>query len=144
MKATHPPTITPVSDPMRPSALLRCAASYIEINGRTTGEFFDMLSDRPFPPACAGGAIGMAAHGRPVLCSDDDTDDAASDAAITAMRVFAAHLDGDYAAGDHTVSAIDIIGAFNDNPHTTDTDVVLALHEAAEDWDRAHHTGGAR
>jgi hypothetical protein len=144
MKATHQPTTTPVSDPMRPSALLRSAATYIEIYGRTTGEFFDLLTDQPFPPACAGGAIGIAAHGRPVLCSDDDTDDDASDAAITAMRVLAAHLDCDYAAGDYAVSAIDIIGAFNDDQHTTDTDVVLALNEAADDWDRTHHTGGAR
>ncbi len=144
MKATHEPTPTPASDPMRPSALLRCAATYIEIHGRTTGEFFDFLSRQQWPPACATGAINVAAHGRPILCADFTADDAASDAAITAMRIFAAHLDGDYAAGDLTVSAIDIIGAFNDNPRTTDTDVILALHEAANDWETPHHTGGAR
>ena len=153
MKATHkPPTTTaphltiPASaDPaLPPSLLLRCAATYIEIYGRTTGEFFDLLSAQPFPPACAGGAINIAAHGRPVLCSDDGTDDAVTDAAITAMRVFAASLDPDFAAGDHSVCAIDIVSGFNDDPHTTDTDVILALTEAADDWDRAHIPGGAR
>jgi hypothetical protein len=144
MKATHQPTLTPATDPMRPSALLRGAATYIETYGRTTGEFFDLLSDQQFPPACAAGAIGIAAHGRPVLCSDESTEDTASDAAITAMRVFAASLDGDYANGDHSTSAIDIIGAVNDNPKTSDTDIVMALNEAADDWDRAHPIGGAR
>jgi hypothetical protein len=60
------------------------------------------------------------------------------------MRVFAAHLDADYAAGDPSVSAIDIIGGFNDDPHTTDTDVIRALDEAADEWARLHRTSGAR
>ena len=156
MKATHEPSIPAAwtrlnvpgsADPaLTPSLLLRCAALYLTAYGRTTGEFFDLLADQPFPPACAGGAINIAAHGRPILCSDDGTDDAVTDAAITAMRVFAASLDVDYAAGDTSVSAIDIIGGFNDDPHTTTTDVVQALNQAADDWDRLHtHTsGGAR
>jgi hypothetical protein len=142
MKATHNPPILDTG--MTPADLLRGAAAYIEIYGRTTGEFFDVLADQQFPPACAAGAIGICAHGRPVLCSDDTTDDTASDAAIAAMRIFAASLDGDYANGDHSTSAIDIIGSFNDNQTITDTDVILALNEAADDWDRAHPTGGAR
>ena len=148
MHPTHPPafqlTIPASADPaLTPALLLRCAARYLDTYGRTTGEFFDLLSDQVFPPACAGGAINIAAHGRPILCSDDGADDAVTDAAITAMRVFAAHLDADYAAGDTTVSAIDIIGGFNDDPHTTDTDVIAALTAAADDWDRLH-PGGAR
>src|SRR3954449_10182812 len=140
MHPTHNPSIpaalrlaVPASaDPaLTPALLLHCAARYLETYGRTTGEFFDLLSDQPFPPACAGGAINIAAHGRPILCSDNGADDPITDAAITAMRVFAAHLDVDYAAGDTTVSAIDIIGGFNDDPRTTDTDVILALTAAA-------------
>jgi hypothetical protein len=157
VKATHQPPTPPVTpaclrvtapasaDPaLTPSLLLRCAARYIQTYGRTTGEFFDLLSDQPFPPACASGAINIAAHGKAILCSDDGADDAVTDAAITAMRVFAAYLDSDYASGDLTVSAIDIIGGFNDDPATTDTDVVQALNEAADDWDRTHPGGGAR
>jgi hypothetical protein len=129
---------------MRPAALLRGAATYIETYGRTTGEFFDLLTDRLFPAACAAGAINIAAHGRPVLCSDHLINDDDADAAITAMRILAAHLDPDFATGDHSTSAVDIIGAFNDDHRTTDTDVVLTLHEAADDWETVHPTGGAR
>jgi hypothetical protein len=154
VKATHNPpnpaasahlTIPDSADPaLPPSLLLQCAATYIATYGRTTGEFFDMLADTAFPPACAGGAINIAAHGRPILCADDDADDAVTDAAITAMRVFAASLDADYGNGTGDTSAIDIIAAFNDNPHTTDTDVIAALNEAADEWDRAHPAGGAQ
>jgi hypothetical protein len=153
VKATHKPTtpaalrltVPPSADPaLTPGLLLRCAATYLHTHGRTTGEFFDLLADQPFPPACAAGAINIAAHGRPILCSDDGAEDAVTDAAITAMRFFAAHLDCDYATGDLSVSAIDIIGGFNDHPDTTDTDVVQALNEAADDWDRLHPAGGAR
>ncbi len=154
MKATHETstlarltglTIPANADPTLPaSLLLRCAATYIDTYGRTTGEFFDLLADTPFPPACAGGAINIAAHGRPVLCADSDADDAVTDAAITAMRVFAAFLDTDYATGITDTSAIDIVSAFNDNPDTTDDHVIHALTEAADDYDRTHTAGGAR
>jgi hypothetical protein len=152
MKATQQPSIPAAwtrlavpdsADPaLTPPLLLRCAALYLTAYGRTTGEFFDLLADQPFPPACAGGAINIAAHGRPILCSHDGADDAVTDAAITAMRVFAASLDPDYAAGDTSVSAIDIIGGFNDDPHTTTPDVIRALTDAADDWDRTHPTTG--
>jgi len=156
MQATHKPPTQPESpaclritapagaDPaLTPSLLLRCAATYLHTYGRTTGEFFDLLTDQPFPPACAGGAITIAAHGKAILCSDDRADDAVTDAAITAMRVFAAYLDADYATGDTTVSAIDIIGGFNDNPDVSTRLVIEALNDAADDWD-THHRGGAR
>src|SRR3954447_26284935 len=118
MHLTHNPRIpaalrlaVPASaDPaLTPALLLRCAAAYLQTYGRTTGEFFDLVSEQTFPPACAGGAINIAAHGRPILCSHDGAEDAVTDAAITAMRVFAASLDVDYATGNHDVLAIDII-----------------------------------
>jgi hypothetical protein len=151
VKATHNPptpaalahlTMPDNADPaLPPSLLLRCAATYIDTYGRTTGEFFDLLADTTFPPACASGAINIAAHGRPALCADTDADDAVTDAAITAMRVLAASLDPDYGTGE--TSAIDIIAAFNDHPDTTDTDVITALNEAADEWDHLH-PGGAQ
>src|SRR3954449_9617454 len=118
MHPTHNPSIpaalrlaVPASaDPaLTPALLLHCAARSLETYGRTTGEFFDLLSDQPFPPACAGGAINIAAHGRPILCSDDGSQDADTDAAITAARLLAASLDADYANGNTAVSAIDIV-----------------------------------
>ena len=153
MKATHPPThligrhLQPPADPaMTPAVLLRGAALYLQRHGWTTGDLFDLLSDQPFPPACALGAINVCAHGRPILCTDDGADDADSDAAITALRVFAAYLDPDYGTDTlfHETSAIDIVAAFNDDPATTLDELVTLLGEAADDWDRAHPTGGAR
>ncbi len=158
MKATHKPAIpadlcTPIpdiTDPvMTPAVLLRGAALYLRRHGWTVGEFFDLLTEATFPPACSLGAINMCAHGRPILCSDDGAQDDDTDAAIVAMRVFAASLDPDYGFGSAdygqgSSSAIDIVSGWNDDPTRTLDDVVQALTEAADDWDRTHPTGGAR
>ncbi len=148
MKATHTPPIpaldTGPDTGMTPADLLRNAALYLRRHGRITGEFFDLLADTAFPPACALGAINICAHGRPILSSDDGSQDADTDAATRAMRVFAAFLDTDYAAGVHDTSAIDIVSAFNDHPDTTDDHLIHALTEAADDYDRTHTTRGAR
>ncbi len=151
MKATHNPPIpadlnTPgldLVDPvLTPAVLLRGAALYLQRHGWIRGEFFDLLTEAAFPPACSLGAINICAHGRPILCSDDGSQDTDTDAAITAMRVLAATLDPDYGTGE--TSAIDIVSAFNDHPDRTLDDIVQALTEAADDWDRAHPAGGAR
>lgn len=144
MKATHNPPILDHDTVTTPADLLRGAALYLRRHGRITGEFFDLVADSEFPPACALGAINICAHGRPILCSDDGTQDADTDAAITAARLLAASLDPDYANGNTAVSAIDIVSGFNDDPDTTDDDAINALTEAADDYDRAHTTGGAR
>jgi hypothetical protein len=144
MKATHhPPHLEPDTG-MTPADLLRGAALYLRRHGRITGEFFDLLTDAAFPPACTLGAINICAHGRAILCSDDGSQDADTDAAITAARLLAAWLDVDYASGNIAVSAIDIVSGFNDDPDTTDDDAINALTEAADDWDRTHPTGGVR
>ena len=152
MKATHNPLqqaarhlqFPDTADPaLTPGLLLRCAAHYLTAYGRTVGEFFDLLSDQPWPPACATGAINIAAHGKAILCADDQAEDAVTDAAIAAIRVFAASLDVDYANGDTSTSAIDIIAFFNDHPNTTTAQVVQALTDAADDWDRLHPGGAA-
>jgi hypothetical protein len=148
MKATHTLPTSDLDTGMTPADLLRGAALYLRRHGRITGEFFDLLADAAFPPACTLGAINICAHGRPILSSDDVAEDPYTDAAIRAMRVLAAHLDTDYARTmdifAYTASAIDIVSGFNDDPDTTDDDAINALTEAADDWDRAHTTGGAR
>lgn len=144
MKATHTLPHLELDTAMTPADLLRGAALYLRRHGRITGEFFDLFADTAFPPACTLGAINICAHGRPILSSDDGTQDDDTDAAIRAMRVFAAFLDTDYNIGVNDTSAIDIISAFNDNPDTTDDHIILALTEAADDYDRTHPTGGAR
>jgi hypothetical protein len=144
MKPTQTPTTTPAPDPLRPSALLRGAALYLNKYGWIKGDFFDLLTEQTFPPACALGAINICAHGRPIVNSDDLADDGLTDAAISAARAFAAYLDSDYAAGVKDTSAIDIVSAYNDHKDTILAEVVDFLHQAANDWETTHPTGGAR
>src|SRR4051794_39015847 len=100
MKATHQPTSTPAPDPMRPSTLLRGAATYIGTHGHTQGQFFDLLADTdgPFAPACVSGAILTAACGSNLSNSffTDADDDPQITAALQAMRVLADHLNDGY------------------------------------------------
>jgi hypothetical protein len=142
-------TVPASADPaLTPSLLLRSAATYIDTYGWTVGEFFANSDEgRPFPAACSLGAINICAHGRPILYSDDDAQDDDTDAAIVAMRVFAAYLDPDYGNPDPyhgTTSAIDIVSGFNDYDGRTINDVIDALNAAADEWDRLHPAGGAR
>jgi hypothetical protein len=149
MKATHKPPTLDNDTGMTPADLLRGAAVYLRRYGFTQGEFFDLLADTdgPFPPACASGAIITAAHGRcpatGILTLDgDDTPETL--AAIRAMRVFAAFLDLEYTGNPYDTSAIDVIGDWNDHDGRTLDEVVECLTDAADDWDRVHHAGGAR
>ncbi len=147
MKATHnPPTLDPDTG-ATPAELLRAAAVYLTRHGWVQGDFFDLLSEAAFPPACSLGAINICAHGRPILGSDDTADDVHTDAAIRAMRVLAAYLDPDYGTIDEptlSVSAIDVVSGWNDYDGRTLDEVVECLTDAADDYDRVHPAGGTR
>jgi hypothetical protein len=143
MNPTRQPTRESVNDPvLTPPVLLRGAALYLFLHGWNKGGFFDFASGKPFPPACALGAINISAYGRAILGSDDDADDANTDAAIKAMRVFAAHIDPEYDV--NVTSAIDVVGDWNDDQSRTVGEVILMLTDAACDWEAAHPSGGAR
>ena len=148
MKATHIPQILDLDTGMTPADLLRGAALYLTRHGWEQGEFFDLMFEDAFPPACSLGAINICAHGRPILCSDDAAEDPNTDAAIRAMRVLAAYLDPDYVQNvdifAYVGSAIDIVSGWNDHEDRTMAEVIETLTDAADDWDRAHTTGGAR
>jgi hypothetical protein len=146
MKATHNPPIPDLDAGMTPADLLRGAALYLTRHGWVQGDFFDLLHEANFPPACSLGAINICAHGRPILGSDDTAEDALTDAAIRAMRVLAAYLDPEYGTVENPIfkaSAIDIVSGWNDHEGRTLTEVVETLNDAAGDYDRAHPAGGA-
>jgi hypothetical protein len=148
MKATHnPPTIV-VDQDITPADLLRGAARYLSRYGWLQGDFFDLVDEANFPPACSLGAINIAAHGRPILSSDNTADDELTDNAIRAMRALAAYLSPEYAntveVFAYMAGAIDIVSGWNDEDGRTLAEVIETLTDAADDWDRAHHTGGAR
>jgi hypothetical protein len=150
MKATHNPTLDTSTDPAtNPAALLRGAVIYLQTHGWTQGQFYDLLAntDGPFPPACASGAIMSAATGQchklgiVALVGDEDHETVA---AIRAMRAFADWINDGYIPENYPVSAIDIIGDWNDDKGRTLAEVLEALTDAANDWQAAHPTGGAR
>jgi hypothetical protein len=147
MKATHTLLALDHEPDITPADLLRGAALYLTRHGWVQGDFFDLLHEASFPPACSLGAINICAHGRPILGSDDTAEDPNTDAAIRAMRVLAAYLDPEYGDAECAalkVSAIDIVSGWNDFDGRTLAEVVEALNDAADEWDRAHRTGGAR
>ena len=152
MKATHQSPTLDDEPGMTPADLLRGAAVYLKRHGWTKGQFFEQLADTdgPFVPACASGAIMTVAHGQCVpngIIRYDETTDPNAAAAARAMRVFANWLDSDYISDSVEVlpvSYLDVIGDWNDDKGRTLDEVVQALTDAADDWDRAHPTGGAR
>jgi hypothetical protein len=150
MKPTQTPTTAPASDSMLPSALLRGAALYLFWHGWTQHQFYDMVADTngPFPPACASGAIMSAATGKCLasgMCFLDDDADPEIIATMQAMRQFADWIDGGYVPTEgFPASSIDVIGDWNDHDGRTVGEVIEALTDAADEWDRIHHTGGAR
>jgi hypothetical protein len=150
MKATHNLLILDDDTGMTPADLLRGAALYLKTHGWTQHQFFDLLADTdgPFPPACASGAIMTATTGRCIaenMCTLDGNENPETVAAISAMRVFADWLDGGYVPVEgFPASSIDVIGDWNDYDGRTLDEVVECLTDAANDWETAHPTGGAR
>jgi hypothetical protein len=131
---------------MRPSALLRGAAIYLGTHGWTQRQFYDLLAqtDGPFPPACTSGAIMTAATGR-CIGSIIDEEDIELEVIRRTLRVFADWVDEGYVRNDGIpVSAIDVIGDWNDDKGRTLAEVIETLMDAANDWEKAHPTGGAQ
>ncbi|SCG19740.1 hypothetical protein GA0070610_6144 [Micromonospora echinofusca] len=141
MKATHnPPTVQ-----VTPADLLRMAALYLRRHGWTQGTYYTP-TDTVTPPACAVGAIGMAAAGRPLLHpvlltrADEDTYRQAIAALVDYLDAFAPvfHIDEDgHLLDEHTAPF-----SWNDDPTRTAEQVITALEKAADEWDRLHMQGG--
>ncbi|SCL36826.1 hypothetical protein GA0074692_4460 [Micromonospora pallida] len=145
MKATHNP---PTGEQDTPAVLLRCAALYLSRHGWHQGTYYTANTDTLTPPACAVGAIGMAAAGR----RTDHFSSLDYDTQVTYRRtvnVFTHYLDT-----HHPLPVIDEDGflvdehtspfSWNDDPARTVDEVIKALIGAADEWDRLHPAGGAR
>lgn len=145
MKATqNPPTGVQVT----PADLLRMAALYLRRHGWHQGTYYAPTTDTPTPPACAVGAIGMAAAGRsllhPVLLThaNEDTYHRAIAALVDYLDAFTPvfHLDEDgYLLDEHTSPF-----SWNDDPARTAEQVITALEGAAKEWDSLHTEGGEK
>ncbi|MFY1652474.1 DUF6197 family protein [Solwaraspora sp. WMMB762] len=140
MKATHtPPTIASVEP--TPADVLRAAAVYLERYDWAQGEFFarpNPAGSALFQPACAVGAICAAATGRSIAALGDIPSGPDGYLVDRALHLLASYLDG----SDVESGAADLIADWNDEQGRTLVDVILALTDAARDWDRHHPRGG--
>ncbi|MDG4794058.1 hypothetical protein [Micromonospora sp. WMMD1082] len=144
MKATHnPPTPAQVT----PADLLRMAALYLRRHGWHQGTYYAPTNTpTATPPACAAGAIGIAAAGHRVEHFSQLDPDALGDY-LAALGAFVDYLDtteplflideDGYLIDEHTSPY-----SWNDSPGRTCEQVITALETAADEWDHLHTTGG--
>ncbi|SCL16755.1 hypothetical protein GA0070616_1107 [Micromonospora nigra] len=142
MKATQN---SPTGVQVTPADLLRCAALYLRRHGWHQGTYY-APTDTLTPPACAAGAIGIACAGHTVEHFSQLDPDTLADY-LTAMAVFVDyldafapvfHLDEDgYLIDEHTSPY-----SWNDDPARTAKQVITALEDAADEWNRLHTDGG--
>jgi hypothetical protein len=150
---TAPAADTDDLSPVTPADILRGAALYLENHGWTRGNYYTPNAG-PFPPACADGAIGMAAYGRVTTCPGLATEDPGYRGYNLARDYFGGYLEqagyrppcepwcegGTDCACDS--GAAEIVFAWNDELGRNGLQVIAGLNKAAHDWDRTH--GGVR
>lgn len=139
MKATHNPASTAGTDPT-PADLLRWAALYLRRRGWSAGALFALDAANPFPPACAAGAIHMAACGSTDMGVYVGKRNAAAAPLIAAAELaLVAYIDPDFDPA-HQIPT-DVIGDYNDEPGRTGEEIAHLLEEVATDWDTTHTAG---
>ncbi|MEV6493360.1 hypothetical protein AB0M20_32780 [Actinoplanes sp. NPDC051633] len=131
-----------------PADILRGASTYILQHGWNRGTYYGGRVTDPFPPACVVGAIGMAAYGNRNHLYTTDAPADQTRLFRRALDYFCDYLGRDEPmcrlTGDETTD-LDLEPSpfvWNDDPDYSAAHVVIALANAAKDWDRTH--GGAR
>lgn len=123
-----------------PADVLRGAARYLELHGWTQDQLFaDAWESGQFPPACALGAIAIAAYGCVI--------DWPYNTHRPEHRLFVRSVDfaEDYIDVITCRDASPLLSEWNDIHDRTAEEVITALRAAADDWDRTHTgPGGAR
>jgi hypothetical protein len=138
---TGTPTVPPT-----PAQVLWGAADHIDTYGWYQGGLYAPDVDEEHPPACAIGAILIAAHGRPgrVHYTAHHPADTAVWAALAVLAGYVQdHLDLEPTPSDDLVAHEGVIGDWNDVTRRTITDVTTALRAAAAHWDRLHPEAAA-
>ena len=139
MKATHKPTTTPadaVDAAVTPADVLRGAARYLQLHGWTQGTYYADQPDDHTPPACAMGALGMAAFGQRFPAPAYERPEWAD--YKRAEDVLMAHLGCGYPPVSDDDYPEPGVGDWNDQPDRTAEQVITALNAAADEWDRTH------
>lgn len=134
-----------------PATTLRGAARYLQLYGWTQSTYYSGDASIVFPPACADGAIGMAAFGGVTTCPGREGDNPNFRDYNRAFHYLTGYLhqlgwkppcdpwcgieDNDCLCdNDHD----EIVFAFNDDDQTIAEDVIRVLRDAADDYDRTH------
>jgi hypothetical protein len=146
MHRTQNPTGSTVE--VSPAVILRGAARYLARHDWMQGNYYPLNTASPFPPACAVGAMAMAAYGcrhESLYYTGDEQGRRDLGRAVDAFADYLSRLEPTIAlTGDEAID-IDLEMspfAWNDDPQRTKEDVILALHAAAAEYERMH--GGDR
>ncbi|NUT23814.1 MAG: hypothetical protein HOV77_32015 [Hamadaea sp.] len=123
-----PTNPTPVATPAQ---ILRDAATYLQVYGWTTDNYYDRSTAAAFPPACASGAIYYAACGVAYPATLDGLD-----SYYEAEDFFVRHLGLNPKQSDLPIAD------WNDRDGQTADTVITALRSAADAWE-SKHAGGA-
>ncbi|MEU5826571.1 DUF6197 family protein [Micromonospora tulbaghiae] len=135
-KQPHPGALADLT----PADILRCAARYLELHGWTQGVYYRVTHDTPFPPACAAGAIGMAAHGRCIWLPHDVKSKPGARDYTRALDALSDFLDLNEPQPRETEDDDPTCPlSWNDRPGQRAEQVIAALRAAADsyDWDHA-------
>ena len=144
MHRTHNPT-GPAADTdipavdVTPADILRGAAHYLDLHGWTQGDYY--TADRPFPAACAIGAIGMAAHGVVTACPQVDGPNLRDcNPAFAYLRSYLLDHGHIVIHGDDWSTDPATTGDWNDRDDQSAANVIATLRAAADDYDWQHAT----
>jgi hypothetical protein len=125
-----------------PADTLRAAALYLDRHGWYQGSLYDPDTTQAFPPACALGAITIAATGE----ADWEALFDKQPACQAAIEVLALHLAADvpYPLVDlDDIELVEWISGWNDADERTAFEVRDAFQAAATEWDTDHNGGAA-
>ncbi|MEU4162553.1 hypothetical protein [Actinoplanes sp. NPDC026670] len=118
-----------------PALILRGAANYLELHGWIRGDYYGTV--RPFPPADAGGALGMAAHGAVTTCPFLDGPHVRD--CNRAYRYLCDYLTlrDELPVTGPVVEGL-TLSFWNDDPWQTVDNVIASLRAAADEYDWTH------
>jgi hypothetical protein len=122
-----------------PALTLRGAASYLELHGWTTGDYYARplpVRVLPFPPADTVGALGMAAHGTVTDCPLLDGPHVQD--CNRAFGYLACYLDEQGETTEPHQPGLTSVSEWNDRPGQAADNVIAILRAAADEYDWTH------
>ncbi|MBW6436708.1 hypothetical protein KZ829_23480 [Actinoplanes hulinensis] len=132
---TGPAADTTTDVVVTPALTLRGAADYLELRGWTQRYYYGKA--RPFPPACATGALGMAADGT-VTNHSLWYGPASGGDAHRAWRYLLGYLAEHGETTSFSEPGLTSVADWNDQDDQTAENVIATLRAAADEYDWQH------